>query len=276
MLMTKCKNEYFIHEFVEYYMNEGIDYILIYDDNSEHGTYDKIDVNFLPNVEIIKNDTSCKNRNILNSQLGKLYEKTKNFDWVICVDVDEYITSRDGNTIRTHLETTFSEFDYIKIPWVMMARNGRVKNPDSLLREIVHRWNHDIPHFPKITTAHPKFQPMYNFILTKAIFKPQKFRGLEPHGPISPIDSENIKAVDSVRIKKFNVNNRGHKFFASLREKDISSAILLCYHYRFCSEEHIYNKRENTIYNFQDIELCLGYDYPELIDTTIKAKVEKL
>lgn len=270
--MTRCKDEPFIHEFVEYYINEGVDHILIYDDNSEKGTYDKIDNNFLPYVEIIKNDTSCSSLANLNLQLNKLYYKTENVDWVICVDIDEYITSRDGKTIREHLETTFSEFDYIKIPWVMMARNGRIKNPDSILKEVIHRWNHDICHVPKEKTYHFKFRPLYISIPTKAIFKPKKFKKLEPHGPTFPIDRKNIKAVDSVYIKPFEIIPN-HKYYNKFREKDISSAILLCYHYRFISEEHIYTKHKNTVYNFQNIKVCLDYDYPDLIDTTIKDKI---
>jgi hypothetical protein len=271
ILIVRCKDEPFIHEFVEYYMNEGVDRILIYDDNSKKEAYDKINDKFLPHVEIMKSEASCSTLEKLNDQFNNCYEKIQNYDWVIYVDADEYITSKDGKNIRTHLETTFAGFDYIKIPWVMMARNKRVKNPKSLLQDVIHRWNHDIKHIPKIKSTTSKFRSMYNAILTKAIFNPKKFKKLQPHGPIPPTDLESVKAVDSVHLKPFEMIP-GHKFYNAFREHHISSAILLCYHYRFCSEEHVYYKHENTVHNFENIKACLNYDYPDLIDTTLRDK----
>lgn len=278
VLIVRCKDEPFIHEFVEYYINEGVDHILIYDDNSKNEAYDKIDDVFLPYVEIMKNKVSCPTLKNLNNQFNDCYEKIQNYDWAIYVDADEYISSKDGKNIRTHLETTFKGCDYIKVPWVMMARNKRVKNPESLLQDVTHRWNHDINHIQTIKSTTQKFWPMYHAILTKAIFNPKKFKRLQPHGPESPEDFENIKAVDSVHLKPFKMVSE-HKFYKKFREHDISSAVLLCYHYRFCSEEHVYYKHENTVYkhentvhNSENIEACLNYDYPDLIDNTLRDK----
>lgn len=271
ILIVRCKDEPFIHEFVEYYINEGIDHILIYDDNSKNEAYDKIDDVFLPYVEIMKNKVSCPTLNNLNNQFNDCYEKIQNYDWAIYVDADEYISSKDGKNIRTHLETTFKGCDYIKVPWVMMARNKRVKNPESLLQDVTHRWNHDINHIQTIKSTTQKFVPMYHAIGTKAIFNPKKFTRLQVHSPVPPEDFENIKAVDSVHLKPFKMV-LGHERYKEFREHDISSAVLLCYHYRFCSEEHIYYKHQNTVYNFENIEACLNYDYPDLIDNTLRDK----
>ena len=90
---------------------------------------------------VCKKNCSC-NRVIAND----LYNKIRhNFEWLIYVDVDEFITTKKNitRTIRQELETTFKNVDCVRIPWVMMACNKLEKNPTSVLEENIFRWNHD-------------------------------------------------------------------------------------------------------------------------------------
>ena len=132
------------------------------------------------------------NRNIAN----KIYKQIKNeFIWIIYVDVDEFITTKKNinNTIKQELETTFKEYDCIKIPWVMMACNNLDKNPESVLKTNVYRWNHNKKHPHKIQ----KFRCRFWNIEVKCIFKTEKFNNITDHYP-SGITSNNVVIIDQV------------------------------------------------------------------------------
>jgi len=270
-LITRCKNEPFIHEFIAYYINEGVDKIYIYDDNSDVGTYDKIDSKYLDNITILNVKSFTSNRVTLNGGILKhLYNKVKSFDWVINVDVDEFITSNDKKTIRTHLETTYKNVDRIKIPWVMMTRNGRVNNPQSLLKDTTYRWNHDLPHVSKHLSQY-KFRCYSKLIPCKSVFKPIKFKNCGPHNPYSPYNINTVVSVDSVNNEPFNMSTKKSIHYQNFNEVGIKNATLLCYHYRIFSEECIRRKLNGCLYNFNASKM-LGYDYPEIIDTKMRDK----
>ena len=173
-LLTRCKNEPYITEFVKYYISQGVDIIYILDDESTKNIYKR--VRSYENVCIIYDKNIIKNNSILN-----VYKKIKNhFDWLIYVDVDEFITTKKNisNTIREELETTFKNAACIKIPWVMMSCNSIQKNPRSLLKTNVYRWNHDNKHENKLSSE-KKFRCRYDKIESKCIFKPKFFENIK-------------------------------------------------------------------------------------------------
>lgn len=186
---------------------------------------------------------------------------------MIYCDVDEFITTKKNitNTIKDELKTTFKDIDCIKIPWVMMSCNAKESNPNNILLENTYRWNHNKKHPHKIH----KFRCRYNEIEIKCIFKTYKFQSIFDHYPKDPIDNPII--VDSIKNKK----ERTMSFYKRLREEDINSGILLCYHYRIISKENCINKLKNNLwyikngYTINDLMSC---DYPEIIDETLKYK----
>ena len=258
-LITRCKNEFFIKEFCDYYLSQGVDKIYVVDDNSDDKSiYDKITDN---KVEII-----YENNIIENDYTNKLYKRIKNdFKWMIYCDVDEFITTKRNisNTIRDELNSTFKNVDCIKIPWVMMSCNSKEKNPNSILLENTYRWNHNKKHPNPIN----KFRCRYDMIEVKCIFKTNKFNYIWDHHPNEYIG--NITVVDSIYKKE---DTLSFKYY-NLREDDIENGILLCYHYRIISLEHCKIKLETSLwyktYNFEDL---ISSDYPEIIDETLKYK----
>ena len=106
-------------------------------------------------VEIIYTTNVFKVKNQMD-EVNKLYKQIKqNFEWIISVDVDEFITTKKNikNTIRDELLTVFNNFDCICIPWVMMSCNGKKENPKSILLENTFRWNHDNKHVNSIADS---------------------------------------------------------------------------------------------------------------------------
>jgi hypothetical protein len=263
-LITRCKNEFFIKEFCDYYLSQGVDKIFIIDDDSnDKSIYNNINDNRI---------TIIYEKNIIkNSYANKLYKEIKsNFKWMINCDVDEFITTKKNitNTIKDELNTTFEDIDCIQIPWVMMSCNKREKNPKNILLENIHRWDHNKKHPHKIK----KFRCRYDLIETKSIFKTQYFDSISDHKPENPIGKPIVVYSINKIKKKFDSKIKKYK---NLREDDIKNGILLCYHYRIISKENCFNKLKNNLWYIQKgytIDDLMSCDYPEIIDETLKFK----
>ena len=135
-LITRCRDEFFIKEFVDYYLSQGVNEIFIIDDDSDDKSiYDKIDDS---RVVIIYS------KNIIdNNYADQLYKKVKSkFKWIIYCDVDEFITTKRNlhNTIAQELKTTFKNDDCVRVPWVMMSSNGRLDMTSSNRSEFIVVW----------------------------------------------------------------------------------------------------------------------------------------
>ena len=264
-LITRCKDEFFVKEFCDYYLSQGVDKIYVIDDNSDDKSiYDNIKDD---RVKIIYEENLFADAYDQMYILNKYYKELKNnFKWMISVDVDEFVTTKKNSTnkIRQELETTFKEVDCIMIPWVMMSCNKREKNPKSILKENTYRWDHDKKH-PK---GIKKFRCRHNAIEVKCIFKTDKFDEINVHIPSKKKGSCII--VDGVNKI---VSKRVLPYYKNLRENDIKNGYLLCYHYRIISVENCKKKLKKAQYLKYSLEDLLESDYPEIIDYTLKNKV---
>tara|TARA_B100000886_G_scaffold332894_1_gene286144 strand:- start:5310 stop:6965 length:1656 start_codon:yes stop_codon:yes gene_type:complete len=265
-LLTRCKNEKYISSFVDYYLDQGIDNIYIIDDNS-------YDISIYNNIINYSNVKIYYEKNIISRNTAqKVYNEIKNdLDWLIYVDVDEYITTKKNkyDTIRNTLLTTFKNADCIQIPWVMMSFNSILNDPDNLLETNTYRWNHDLKHQNHITKD-TKFRCRYDKIEIKCIFKTSKFDIIKDHSPISTFN-KNLNVVDGV----MNYSTQLGAFHKNLRENDINNGFLLCYHYRLVSLYHCIRKiNENSWYkeNKYSVKDLISNDYPEINDNTLKKK----
>ena len=284
-LITRCKDEFFIKEFCDYYLSEGVDKIFVIDDNSN-------DKSIYNNINDKRIEIIYKKNIIKNKYANKLYKSIKvYFKWMIYCDVDEFITTKKNikNTIKDELKTTFKEVDCIKIPWVMMSCNSKEKNPNSVLLENTYRWNHNKKH-PNKKNTHNKFKCRYDKIEVKCIFKTDKFNSISynDHIPDPPERAtgkarwrplpkgklSHILIVDSINKEKQQLSIS----YENLREKDIKNGYLLCYHYRIISKENSINKLKNNLWYIQNgytINDLMSCDYPEIIDETLKYKTEE-
>jgi len=269
-VLVRCRNEPFISEWVNYYFNEGVDAIYIVDDNIEDYKFPK---------EIVENEkvfiikaVHFKSTKTQNIDVNLLYSKIKDeYEWFIYVDADEFITCKKNplKTIRQELETTFKDVDCIKVPWVMMSCNRRKEDPKSVLKELIHRWDHDKKHPRNLY----KCRCRYDKIEVKSIFKGSKFENICTQH--IPFDEKNkALIVDSITKNQSSLD----PFYNNLRNKDIENGYLLCYHYRYFSQQSILRKITrftgfNKAYPGNDPSDMLSSDYPEIIDNTLKNKV---
>ena len=273
-LITRCRNEPYVNEYVNHYVNEGVDKIYLIDDNSREGLYK--DVSCCSAVQIVTDIPFSGDSFGLG--LSTLYSRIKeDFDWIVLVDMDEYITTKKNisNTLRDELLTTFKDVDCIKIPWVMMAFNGIEQNPDCLLETNIYRWNHDKKHAN--LSGKRKFRCRYEEIEVKCVFKAASFEKCWDHGPVYG-GLKKVKAVDGVYNQTASLLSYSYPsdpFYRKLREKNIAQAFLLCYHYRVTSKQDCVDKVLNS--NFEDYKKIdpkdfIASDFPEVIDYTLCLK----
>lgn len=267
-LITRCKDEYFVEEFVNYYLGQGVDEMYILDDDSE-------DKSIYRNLQSIEKINVIYAKNLTTTDyVDKFYRKIRNkFEWLIYVDVDEFITTRQNpeKTIREELNDTFSDVQCVKIPWVMMSCNGIVDSPSSVLKTNTYRWNHNLKHDNK-NIKHRKFRCRYDEIEIKCIFKPKYFKSIWDHHPKHPISGVSIKIVESIKNQLTTLD----PYYECLREENISSGYLLCYHYRIISLENCKAKLTTNAWYQEDgytIDELMATDYAEIEDRTLANKV---
>ncbi len=88
-LITRCKDEYFIGEFVRYYLAQGVDHIYIIDDDSTNLSY-------YDGVKNLNKVSIIFEKNIITRNIAsKIYSRVRNnFEWMIYIDVDEFIVTK--------------------------------------------------------------------------------------------------------------------------------------------------------------------------------------
>ncbi len=266
-LITRCRDEPYVDEFVNHYLHEGVDALFIIDDESQPGTYER--VARLPNVHVV---TDVPFRN--GPELDTMYQRIRDdFEWVLVVDMDEYVTTKahPTNRLKDELQSTFSDADCVMIPWVMMAFDGLERNPPRLLETNTSRWNHDRRH--DRPSAPHKLRCRYDAIEVKCVFRTGVFEHCWLHGPSRP-DLRGVSVVDSIRNQPTELG----PFHESLRERDIEHARLLCLHYRVVSLEHCRQKlADNHIDGYRSLtpDELARFDYPEIVDETLARKSKR-
>lgn len=139
------KNEnLYLRDWVEYHKNLGISKIFIYDNNDFWGEHpedvlqDYIEENFVEVTDIrgiekgLRYDT--QNINIQNGAYIETYErlrKTKDYQWQINIDVDEYIDTRGVDLLTLLNNDRYKEYDTIYVPWVFYDDNDKLRYEDG-------------------------------------------------------------------------------------------------------------------------------------------------
>ena len=122
-LCTMGRNEIlYIKEFVNYYLNLGVDTLFIYDDNIEEK--EKFINVITPNDSVVIEYTKPLGFSHQRQSFTHCYNKHKDeYDWILMIDIDEYLIIRN-NTLRGYLnDKIFDKCDTIKIHWLMARDN---------------------------------------------------------------------------------------------------------------------------------------------------------
>ena len=135
-LCTPGKNENrYIREYIEYYLNYGVDKIFLYDNNDLNGEFFEEVISDYINKEIveIKNWRGIKKAalNIMNN----CYQQNNNkYDWLIFYEIDEYIFLKNYNNIKAFLsESKFNKCKLIQLNYVHFTDNNLINYVNTSL-----------------------------------------------------------------------------------------------------------------------------------------------
>lgn len=282
-VLTRCRDEFYIKEWVDYYLSQGIDSIYIIDDDSkDKSIYDFASKKKYKNVHISfeKRIYNIGSKNLSGQSLQPhspsnliFKNKIKNkYKWLIYCDVDEFmVTKKNFNlTIKDQLkkiDNDHSDIQVIAVPWVFMSGGNLKNNPKNILTEITYRHDHDKKHPHKSR----RFRCRHEYIECKSILKPQFFNYLLDHNPVP-----RQKMANGIDLTFDRMHHNLPEFF-KLRNKDIEEAVFACYHYRYISEEHAKNKlKTNSWYiNRHSLQDIKSSTYPEIYDDTLSKKITR-
>lgn len=150
-MISIFKNEAnILEEWINHYINEGVDIFYLIDNGSNDNYMDILDKYIKNNIVVLNVDgTRHQQANLIN----KYYlEDAKKCDWVISVDLDEVVYARNGfKTIKDYL-SSLNNINQIHIPWKMFGSSGFEMQPNNVIDNFIWRWNPTILLFGKCIT----------------------------------------------------------------------------------------------------------------------------
>ena len=118
------KENLYAKEFIQYYINLGVDHIYIYDDNDPNT--ERISDIIEPKYQSQVTTILTKDKNITHQSMAfdDCYRtNNKNYDWFIILDMDEFLYIKN-NTLENYLsDDIFNKCDIIRINWVISLDN---------------------------------------------------------------------------------------------------------------------------------------------------------
>lgn len=140
-IVTIIKNEQkYLNEWLQYHINLGIDNIFVFEDTGSESHRDICskynNVTLLP-IEFTNNIIFITNKRI--SQIARYqriiyYLKYKyDFDWVIYIDVDEFLTLQDDNNTLDNIFEQFMEYDFVQLQWMNYNANNHIYLQDNVI-----------------------------------------------------------------------------------------------------------------------------------------------
>ena len=257
-IISMFKNESLIlNEWIQYYVNQGIEHFYLIDNGSDDDYYDKIK-NFKDKITLIKDKTRIKTHNICDI---KKYDSNSNkyiFDkckahtqlflsnkyflekikkestWTMFIDCDEYIyipKTKNLNSFLKNLEEN-SKFDNITdifIPWKLFGSNNLKKQPKSIIIGFNKRI--ELNDFKKIVLNDGNVRGF-----GKSISKTKDLITLDNHE--CQFSTEKKTLLSNFDIVKNNDKNKLNNYIKNL---NYTNNFIFCNHYRIMSHEYYFN-----------------------------------
>ena len=116
--LAKCENNY-LKEWVEHHLSLGFDTIYIYDNNDLDGERVRDVVSCYPEVIVIEKYLGVKECGFQSRVYTEFWhEHRKECDWVVFIDIDEFIMLEGYDTIQGFLsQDKFSNADIVRLRW---------------------------------------------------------------------------------------------------------------------------------------------------------------
>jgi hypothetical protein len=142
-LISVFKNEsHILEEWIEHYLKEGINHFFLVDNGSSDNYLDKLKIYIDKQIVTLIRDEKKYSQ---VEHLNKFLPICRNFDWVMVVDLDEILYSRNGyRTIKDYLNSLNENIIQVNIPWKIFGSNNHIHQPSSVINNFIYRddYNH--------------------------------------------------------------------------------------------------------------------------------------
>jgi hypothetical protein len=252
VLVGIFKNEgHILKEWIEHYIKEGVDMFCLIDNGSTDNYIEKIK-EYIHTGKVVLNVDHTKHQqtNLYNKYYLNL---CKLYTWVIVVDLDEFMYSRNGfRTIKEYLSSLNDSISRIEIPWKMYGSNGFIEQPDSVIQNF------------NVRQEYTSYE-INNFKCTdfiKCIVRGNKLKRLDIHNSYLIDDSTHINS------------------FKQKTEEDLTNMNIHLNHYAIQSLEYFKNVKmtrgaadQLASEHVRNMEYFQKYDHKDIIDEELKNKI---
>ena len=254
-IVSVFKNEsHALKEWLDHYIREGVDTFLL-TDNGSTDEYQTILEPYIQSGHVVLIINPKKHAQI--EHLNYYLKNAKKMDWVIVVDLDEFIYARRGfTTIKEYLKTLPSDVHKIHIPWKLFGSSGLKQQPTSIIQHFIHRRKYT--------------EPLPILVGKKSILRGKHLNHLELHNSITE---------KSYTITSDNKDIYEEDYFIECTEQLLNNSFLHLNHYRIQSWEWFKTNKMNrsdahtkNYDNIRNKQYFDFFDYFDTIDTELKNK----
>ena len=264
------KNEApYIVEWVAYHRAMGVDNFLIYTNGCEDGTTELLD--HLQEMGVLQhrdnNDWKGKSPQQFALNNSQSEPVIKNAEWIIHIDVDEFINVRTGNGTLDDLFKATGNATNIAMTWRLFGHNGVHKLSDDFVIE-------------QFDTCAPKYCPKPHTVWGfKSMFQNlDAYRKISCHRPNQVVE-EKREALKWVNGSGKDVTEDYIKGGWRSSKKTIGYDLVQLNHYALRSAESFLIKRQRGRALHVDRSIGLNYwirmDWSDFKDITIKRNVPR-
>ena len=138
VVVAMFKNEsHVLKEWLDHYLREGVDTFLLIDNHSTD-PYMPILEPYMQANQVFLLKSTKKNAQV--ELYNRWLPEAKKYDWVMVVDLDEFVYARNGfKTIKEYLRTVDKDIYKIQLPWKLFGSSGFKKQPKSVIQHFIHR-----------------------------------------------------------------------------------------------------------------------------------------
>jgi hypothetical protein len=256
-IVSVFKNESpILKEWIDHYIKEEIDTIFL-TDNGSTDNYLPILEPYIKSGKVVLNINPKKHSQV--EHLNFFLKKAKTYDWVIIIDLDEFMYARRGyTTIKQYLSDISPNVHKIYVPWKLFGSSGHIKQPKSVIQNFVHRRK-----FPE-TMCHSCYDILVD---KKTIVRGKYLRQIGVHN--STTEDPHIITPDNNDILK-------DDYYHTNTETKLKNSYLHLNHYRIQSWESFKKKtkrgdaaNKKTVRNKKYFKY---FDYKDMVDEELKNK----
>ena len=247
-----------LRSFLDHYRAEGATRFLILDDAEAKVPFRTSD----PDVKVVR--ATMGKEGLVDRLFGQRYldegyylnhylRETAPYldacEWVVSVDVDEFVSTRRNpcKSVAEELRDSFSEAAAVAVPWVFFSYDptaalGPGGGDIEDVRDLTMRWNHSRYHpaTPDQERFGQKYMDRYDRIEIKPVYRPEAIDRLSLHVALLRASESYFNGVTGERIRFADLEVPGWpKTLPHIHEEEIANALLVTNHYRFTSRDNI-------------------------------------